>query len=162
LKIAVLVGDLTTTRDAERMAKHCDLVRQINTGKGCHLNANQIRQGMASLPVETLDLLIVENVGNLICPAGMDVGQDAKIGMFSVTEGDDKPAKHPYIVLESQLLLLNKIDLLPYVPFDSDAFVKDVHSVREDVPIVNVSAHTGEGVEDWFDWLRKLVERVTT
>jgi hydrogenase nickel incorporation protein HypB len=131
-------------------------VSQINTGKGCHLDANQVRTGMANLPLGELDLLIIENVGNLICPVGFDLGQDVKVGMFSVPEGDDKPAKHPYVVLEAGLLLLNKVDLLPYVPFDIERFGRDIASIREHVPTMRISATTGEGVDAWTQWLRSL------
>ena len=158
MTVGVLVGDLTTTRDAERLARYCEHVLQINTGKGCHLNANQVRQGLKSLPLEKLDLLIIENVGNLICPVGLDLGQDVKVGLFSATDGDDKPAKHPYVVLESQLLLLNKIDLLAYVPFDLERFEQDLRALREDVPLLKVSAATGEGLGQWLNWLQDLVK----
>lgn len=154
--IGVITGDLTTTRDAERLADHCRKVTQINTGKGCHLDANQVRQGMLSMPLAELDLLIIENVGNLICPVGFDLGQDVKVGLFSVPEGDDKPAKHPYIVLEAGLLLLNKMDLLPYVPFDMEVFERDIRSIRDDVSILKLSAVSGEGVQPWLDWVRAL------
>ncbi len=154
--IGVITGDLTTTRDAERLADHCRKVTQINTGKGCHLDANQVRQGMLSMPLAELDLLIIENVGNLICPVGFDLGQDVKVGLFSVPEGDDKPAKHPYIVLEAGLLLLNKMDLLPYVPFDMEVFERDIRSIRDDVSILKLSAVSGEGVHPWLDWVRAL------
>jgi hydrogenase nickel incorporation protein HypB len=157
LRIGMITGDIATTRDAERLANFCDHVTQINTGGGCHLDANQVRQGMGNLPVSDLDVLIIENVGNLICPVGFDLGQDAKIGIFSVPEGDDKPAKHPRVVLESNVILLNKIDLLPHVPFDLAAFEKDVHSIREDVPILQISAATGEGLDPWLDWVRSTV-----
>ncbi|NOX54478.1 MAG: hydrogenase nickel incorporation protein HypB, partial [Planctomycetes bacterium] len=122
-------------------------------------NANQVRQGLDTLPLDSIDLLIIENVGNLICPVGMDLGQDAKVGLFSVTDGDDKPAKHPYVVLESEILLLNKIDLLPHVPFDLNTFRSDIRSIREDVPILEVSALSGEGLDGWLNWLRKVVRR---
>jgi len=155
LAMAVLTGDLTTTRDAERLAAHCPHVSQINTGRGCHLDANQVRQGIGTFPLDEIDLLFVENVGNLICPVGFDLGQDAKVGMFSVPEGDDKPAKHPYLVLEADLLLLNKTDLLPHVPFDREAFEHDLRRIRENVPLLDVSAATGEGLDAWHDWLRR-------
>ena len=161
LAVGVLTGDLTTTRDAERLAVNCRHVSQINTGKGCHLDANQVRRGMAGLPLAELDLLVIENVGNLICPVGFDLGQDVKVGMFSVPEGDDKPAKHPYLVLEAGLLLLNKIDLLPHVPFDLDAFVRDLRSIREDAELLHVSAISGEGLDRWLEWLRTLVAAAT-
>jgi hydrogenase nickel incorporation protein HypB len=157
-KVGVITGDLTTTRDAERLAAHCVKVTQINTGKGCHLDANQVRQGMGSLPIAELDLLIIENVGNLICPVGFDLGQDAKIGLFSVPEGDDKPAKHPYIVLEAALLLLNKIDLLPYVPFNMETFETDIRNLRSDVDVLHVSAARGEGLDAWLDWIRAFTK----
>ena len=153
LCIGVLAGDLTTTRDAQRMSRHCRHVSQINTGKGCHLDANQVRQGVHTLPIHELDLLFIENVGNLICPVGFDLGQDAKIGMFSVTDGDDKPAKHPYLVLEAGLVVLNKLDLLPYVPFSMSVFKRDLAAISSDVPLVTTSAMTGEGLDCWFDWL---------
>jgi hydrogenase nickel incorporation protein HypB len=157
MRIGILTGDLTTTRDAERLAALCGHVGQINTGKGCHLDANQVRQGMRTMPLDELDLLIIENVGNLICPVGFDLGQDAKVGMFSVPEGDDKPAKHPYIVLESALLILNKTDLLPFVPFDMHVFTSDLAAIREDVPLLRMSVATGDGLDRWLDWLRAFV-----
>ncbi len=157
MRIGMLTGDIATTRDAERLAKYCENVGQINTGGGCHLDANQVRNGMAQLPLAELDLLIIENVGNLICPVGFDLGHDAKVGMFSVPEGDDKPAKHPRVVLESDLLLLNKIDLMPHVPFSWDVFRRDVESLREDGKLIRLSATAGSGVEEWLDWLRRSV-----
>jgi hydrogenase nickel incorporation protein HypB len=157
LRIGVITGDISTTRDAQRLARFCGHVTQINTGGGCHLDANQVREGMANLPLDELDLLIIENVGNLICPVGFDLGQAVKVGMFSVPEGDDKPAKHPYVVLESGLLLLNKIDLLPHIPFDLEAFGRDLASIREDVEILHLSAASGEGLDAWLDWLRTRV-----
>lgn len=157
LSIGLLTGDIATSRDAERLAPYCRHVAQINTGGSCHLDANQIKQGMKQLPVENLDLLIIENVGNLICPVGFDLGQDAKIGLFSVPEGHDKPAKHPRIVLEADLLLLNKVDLIPYVTFDRDVFYCDLKSMREDVPVMELSATTGEGIESWVNWIHDRV-----
>ena len=157
MAIGMLTGDIATTRDAERLAGHCRAVSQINTGGGCHLDANQVREGMSRLPLAEMDLLIIENVGNLICPVGFDLGHDAKVGMFSVPEGDDKPAKHPRLVLEADLLLLNKIDLLPYVPFSLEVFHRDLASIRQDVSILQLSASTGEGVEAWLDWIRAFV-----
>ena len=113
IRFGIIAGDLATRRDAERMAPFCKQIVQINTGRGCHLDANQVRRAFAHLDLSRIDLLIVENVGNLICPVGFDLGQDVKVGMFSVSEGDDKAAKHPYIVHEAAVLLLNKMDLLP-------------------------------------------------
>ncbi|MCC6581770.1 MAG: hydrogenase nickel incorporation protein HypB [Phycisphaeraceae bacterium] len=153
LHMAVLVGDLTTTRDADRMVQWCDQVVQINTGKGCHLDANQIRQAMAQIDLAGLDVLIIENVGNLICPVGFDLGQDVKVGMFSVSEGDDKPAKHPYLVHEASVLLLNKTDLLPYVPFNLERFRQDIAQLNPNVPLMELSVVKGDGFDAWRQWI---------
>jgi len=152
-KPAVLVGDLTTRRDGDRLARWCDQVVQISTGQGCHLEAGQIRDALGQLELAAVDLLFIENVGNLICPVGFDLGQAAKIGIFSTTEGDDKPGKHPYLVNEADLLLLNKIDLLPYVPFERSNFEADVRLLNPKVPILPLSATTGEGLDAWVEWL---------
>jgi hydrogenase nickel incorporation protein HypB len=150
---AVLVGDLATRRDGDRLARWCDRVIQISTGEGCHLEASQVRDALGRLDLEGVDLLFIENVGNLICPVGFDLGQSAKVGLFSLTEGDDKAAKHPYLVAEADLLLLNKIDLAPYVQFDRAGFEADVRLLNATVPILDVSAATGAGMEAWLDWL---------
>ncbi len=160
MRIGVLVGDLTTTRDADRLARWCPQVVQINTGKGCHLDANQVRQALVSIDLAALDLLVIENVGNLICPVGFDLGQDVKVGMFSVPEGDDKPAKHPHLVHAAALVLLNKIDLLPYVPFDIEHFREDVGRLRDDVTLLEISAARGP-IDPWLNWLRAQVGHVT-
>lgn len=160
MKIGVLVGDLTTRRDAERMAAYSNQVIQINTGKGCHLDANQIRQGLEQLDLKQLDLLIIENVGNLICPVGFDLGQHVKVGMFSISEGDDKAAKHPYLVYEASLLLLNKMDLLPYITFDRIRFHQDVKKLNPVVPMLEVTAKTHDQLTPWFDWLRSQTDAV--
>ena len=162
IRVGLITGDIATTRDAERLAAHCPHVTQINTGGGCHLDANQVKQGMRNLPIDRLDLLIIENVGNLICPVSFDLGQSATVGIFSVPEGDDKPAKHPRIVLEASLLLLNKTDLLPHVPFDRDAFIRDLHAVRDNAQLIELSAHTGDGMGAWIDWVWSLVARRDT
>lgn len=154
IRIGVITGDIATTRDAERLAGLCTQVTQINTGGSCHLEAHQVRQGMATLRLGELDLLFIENVGNLICPVGFDLGQGAKVGIFSVPEGADKPAKHPRIVLEADLLLLTKTDLLPYVPFDREVFHADLRTMRDPVPLLELSAMTGDGVGRWLGWLR--------
>lgn len=153
LRPGVIVGDLATQRDADRIARYCPQVVQVNTGKGCHLEANHVRQAMGQLDLTTLDLLIIENVGNLICPVGFDLGQDVKVGMFSVSGGDDKAAKHPYIVRESALLLLSKVDLLPHIPFDLQLFRDDVFQLRPDAQIVELSAVNGQGMDRWLEWL---------
>jgi hydrogenase nickel incorporation protein HypB len=150
---AVLVGDLATRRDGDRLARWCDQVIQISTGQGCHLEAGQIRDALRQVDLDRVDLLLIENVGNLICPVGFDLGQAAKVGVFAITEGEDKAAKHPYLVQAADVLLLNKIDLLPYVPFDRPVFEADVRLLNPTVPILEVSATTGLGLDAWLDWL---------
>lgn len=154
MRLAVMVGDLTTARDAQRMSKWCDQVVQINTGKGCHLEANHVLQALDKIDLSRVDLLFIENVGNLICPVGFDLGQDVKVGMFSVAEGDDKPAKHPYIVAESAALILNKIDLMPYVPFRKEIFDEDVRRLNAKAPLFELSVTSGQGLGGWLNWLR--------
>ncbi len=154
-RIGVIVGDLTTQRDADRMAKYSEQVVQINTGKGCHLEAQHVRQALARMEVSRLDILFIENVGNLICPVGFDLGQDAKVGIFGVCGGDDKAAKHPYIVTEAALLVLNKIDLLGICPFDKDLFRRDIKKLNPTVPVVEVSTLRDDGLDPWCEWLGK-------
>jgi hydrogenase nickel incorporation protein HypB len=159
LAVGIVAGDIATTRDAERLVAHTPHVTQINTGGSCHLEAHQVRQGIANLPLEKLDLLIIENVGNLICPTSFDLGEGARVAMFSVPEGHDKPAKHPSIVLTADLVLLGKIDLLPYVPFVKETFLADLANMREDLATLPLSVVTGEGMGEWCDWIRKFVGR---
>lgn len=156
-RIGVIVGDLTTARDAERIAAACggssDVV-QINTGKGCHLEAHQVRQAMEKIDVAKLDLLIIENVGNLVCPVGFDLGQNAKVGVFCTTEGADKPAKYPHLVQVADVLLLNKTDLLPYLTFDVAQFHSDIQRLRPGVAVIDCAAATGN-LGGWLEWLRE-------
>jgi hydrogenase nickel incorporation protein HypB len=156
---AVLVGDLATRRDGDRLARWCDRVVQISTGEGCHLEAGQVRTALRDVDLAGVDLLLIENVGNLICPVGFDLGQAAKVGLFSLTEGDDKAAKHPYLVTAADLILLNKADLAPYVTFDRAGFEADVRVLNPTVPILDVSARTGQGMDAWLAWLDAGVER---
>jgi hydrogenase nickel incorporation protein HypB len=150
---AVLVGDLATRRDGDRLARWCDRVIQISTGEGCHLEAGQVRDALHQIDLSGVDVLFIENVGNLICPVGFDLGQSAKVGLFSLTEGDDKAAKHPYIVAAADLLLLNKIDLAPYLTFDRAGFEADIRQLNPSVPILGLSAVTGAGMDSWLAWL---------
>ncbi|HEX7590731.1 MAG TPA: hydrogenase nickel incorporation protein HypB [Candidatus Limnocylindrales bacterium] len=150
---AVLVGDLTTRRDGDRLARWCDRVVQISTGEGCHLEAGQVRRALDEVDMTGVDLLFIENVGNLICPVGFDLGQNVKVGLFSLTEGDDKAAKHPYLVTAADLLLLNKVDLAPHLTFDRELFEADVRLLNPTVPILGVSATTGEGLDAWIQWI---------
>ncbi|MCY2952625.1 MAG: hydrogenase nickel incorporation protein HypB [Planctomycetota bacterium] len=159
VRVGVIVGDLTTQRDADRMARFTEQVVQVNTGKGCHLEANHIKEALPHLDLGKLDLLIIENVGNLICPVGFDLGQDAKVGMFAISGGDDKAAKHPYIVMESAVLVLSKMDLLPYIPFDLELFRSDIRRLNPNVPLLELSATTGKGMEPWLKWLGERVKQ---
>jgi hydrogenase nickel incorporation protein HypB len=156
LTVGIAVGDLATARDAERLAQHTDHVVQINTGRACHLEAHQVRRAMDQLPLAELDLLVVENVGNLICPVGFDLGQHLKVGMFSVSEGDDKAAKHWTLVHAASLILLNKTDLLPHIPFDRDKFHADVAQLNAEASVMELSATAG-ALDAWLDWLRHRV-----
>jgi hydrogenase nickel incorporation protein HypB len=153
LRCAVIVGDLATQRDADRMARYCDQVVQINTGKGCHLEANHVRQALSRIDLSRVDILFIENVGNLICPVGFDLGQDVKVGMFAVSGGDDKAAKHPFLVCESAVLLLSKTDLLPHIPFDLELFERDIRQLNPKVPLLRLSPVSGEGMDQWVQWL---------
>jgi len=155
-RIGVIVGDLSTARDAERIASVCPEVVQINTGKGCHLEAHQVRQAMEKIDITKLDLLIIENVGNLVCPVGFDLGQNAKVGMFCTTEGADKPAKYPHLVHAADLLLLNKIDLLPYVSFDLAQFRADIDRLKPGAQVLEIAALKGN-LKPWCEWLRSHV-----
>ena len=161
LRLGVIVGDLATARDAARLARWSEHVVQVNTGRGCHLDANQVRQAAARLELSALDVLVIENVGNLICPVGFDLGQHLKIGMFSAADGDDKAAKHPYLVTESALLLLNKTDLLPHVNFDRDLFFADIHRLNPDATMLELSARR-DHVQPWLTWLERQAETAAT
>ena len=157
-QIGVLAGDLATSRDGERLAACSEHVVQINTGRGCHLDANQVRQGLSQLDLENIDMLVIENVGNLICPVGFDLGQDVKVGMFSISEGDDKAAKHPFLVMSSSLLLLNKTDLLPHVRFDLGVFHDDVAQLHPNVELLEISV-VDDDLAVWYAWIRHQLEQ---
>ncbi|HWQ61844.1 MAG TPA: hydrogenase nickel incorporation protein HypB [Negativicutes bacterium] len=157
LKLAVIEGDLFTAKDAERIARQGVPVVQINTGGGCHLDANMVKGVLASLDLESIDLLIIENVGNLVCPAEFNVGEDVKVTVLSITEGEDKPLKYPLIFKQSAAVVLNKIDLLPYTSFDLAAATEDIVSINPQVALMQASCRTGEGLENWYAWLRQRV-----
>jgi len=152
INVGIIAGDLATDRDAQRIQACGARVVQINTGKGCHLDANQVRHALVQIDLDGLDLLIIENVGNLICPVGFDLGQDVKVGMFSVCEGDDKAAKHPHLVRVADLLLLNKTDLVKYVRFHQVTFREDVERLSPGVQIIELSV-TEPRIDRWLDWL---------
>ena len=156
IKSAVIVGDICTTNDADRLAVSGVPVVQINTdefGGDCHLAAHVIEKAVGGLDLEDIDLLIVENVGNLVCPAEFDIGEDARAVVLSVTEGEDKPAKYPLMFRECEIALLNKIDLLPYLDYDKDKAIDYIHQVHPDMPIFEISSKTEEGFEPWLEWL---------
>ena len=154
LRLAVIEGDLFTSKDADRIAQHNVPVIQINTSGGCHLDAAMVQKVLPELDLEQLDLLIVENVGNLVCPAEFNVGEDEKAVVLSITEGDDKPLKYPLIFKESAISLLNKVDILPYTNFDMESAKTDISKLHPSAKIVEVSCMTGQGLDVWYDWLR--------
>ena len=153
-RVAVLTGDLQTENDARRLAKFGFPVKQITTGGTCHLDARMIERHLEDWKLEELDLLIVENVGNLVCPSSYDLGEDAKIVLLSTTEGEDKPLKYPSIFFKSELMLLTKVDLLPYVPFNADLARENARRVHPGMEIIDISSTTGEGLERWMQWLK--------
>jgi hydrogenase nickel incorporation protein HypB len=157
LKIGVIEGDIAGTDDAQRIESLGAPVVQINTGGACHLDANMITEVMYDLPLKDLDLLIIENVGNLVCPAEFKVGENMKVMLLSVAEGHDKPLKYPLMFQESSALVLNKIDLLPYTNADLGKIKKDSLSLNPKLKIFEVSCKTGEGIRGWTDWLQSLV-----
>jgi hydrogenase nickel incorporation protein HypB len=159
LRIGVIEGDLQTDIDAERIRATQAPAIQINTDGGCHLSASQVNRALEQLPVESLDLVIIENVGNLVCPSAFELGEDGKVVVLSVAEGDDKPVKYPGIFAKSKVLLVNKIDLLKggLVDFDLDRVKADARRLNRAIEIFPVSARTGEGMENWYDWLKSQV-----
>ena len=151
--VAVIEGDQQTARDAERVRATGAPAVQINTGKGCHLDAQMVSRAFAALPSGQAGLLFIENVGNLVCPAAFDLGEAHKVVILSVTEGEDKPLKYPDMFHAADLLLINKLDLAPYVEFDANAAIDYARRVRPGLPVMRVSATTGEGLDEWIDWL---------
>jgi hydrogenase nickel incorporation protein HypB len=157
MRAGVIEGDVRGSLDADRLARFGVPVAQINTdplfGAECHLDARMVAHGLAAFPTEGLDLVVIENVGNLVCPAEFWVGEDRKVMVLSVAEGDDKPLKYPLMFRESALLLLNKTDLLPYVDFDVRRLRRNVAQVNPQLPVIEVSARTEAGIDDWVGWL---------
>ena len=152
-RIGVIEGDVASTIDAENIKKQGVAVVQINTAGGCHLEANMIENALNNLPLGDIDLLLIENVGNLICPAEFALGEHKRAMLLSLPEGDDKPYKYPLMFTEADVVLINKIDLLPYLEFNIPAFHKAVIGLNPTAKILQVSCKTGEGLEDWFSWL---------
>jgi hydrogenase nickel incorporation protein HypB len=159
LRCAVIEGDQQTDNDAVRIAATGVPVHQINTGAGCHLDAHMIGHSLEHFDLDNLDILFIENVGNLVCPASFDLGEDHKVVVLSVTEGEDKPLKYPQMFHAADLMLLNKIDLLPHLDFDLEKCEDFARRVKPDATIFSLSARTGEGLDLWYDWLAGGVER---
>jgi hydrogenase nickel incorporation protein HypB len=163
VRVGVLEGDVQGSLDADRLAAQHVPVTQLNTdpsfGGECHLDANMVRSALAELPLGEIDLLVIENVGNLVCPAEFKVGEDARVMVSSVTEGEDKPLKYPLMFRTCDLVLVNKIDLLAHLDYDLDRFLYNVDQVNPGVPLMLLSARTGEGVEAWRDWLAGVAAR---
>nr|WP_295876762.1 hydrogenase nickel incorporation protein HypB [uncultured Chitinophaga sp.] len=158
LNIAVLVGDPETERDAVRLRDVGINALQIVTGGMCHIEAQMIYQALDHIDLSKADLLIIENVGNLVCPSAFDLGEDFRVTLLASTEGDDKPKKYPRMFLTSELMVVSKADLLPYVPFSVEAAVKDAREVNPDLSAIQVSTLSGEGIDEWCNWLEEKVK----
>jgi len=158
LRSAVIEGDQQTDNDARRIAATGVPVKQINTGAGCHLDAHMVGHALEELPVTDLDMLFIENVGNLVCPAAFDLGEQHKVVVLSVTEGEDKPLKYPQMFHAADVMLLNKIDLLPYLDFDVDKCLEMARRVSPGIRIFQLSAKPGEGMAQWYQWLERRGE----
>jgi hydrogenase nickel incorporation protein HypB len=163
LRVGVLEGDVQGSMDADRLAALHVPVTQLNTGNGfggeCHLDANMVRSALGALPLPELDLLVIENVGNLVCPAEFKVGEDARAMVCSITEGEDKPLKYPLMFRSCELVMINKLDLLPHLDVDVDLLLYNIDAVNPGVETLLMSARTGEGVEQWREWLGELTRR---
>jgi hydrogenase nickel incorporation protein HypB len=157
--IGVIEGDIASNVDAKKISNQGIPAVQINTGGACHLEADMIKRAVDVLDLERLDLIIIENVGNLVCPTDFDLGENAKIMILSVPEGDDKPLKYPGVFQVSQAVILNKTDTLPVFNFDTEAFEKAVHELNPHAPIFPIAATKGTGVDDWADWLAERIRQ---
>ncbi len=163
ISCAVIEGDITTTLDAERLARFDIPIVQINTepfGGDCHLSAGAIHRAIAELPLQEIRLLFIENVGNLVCPAEFDIGESAKVVVLSLPEGEDKPLKYPLMFRESKLCLLNKIDLADALQTNLPRVHHHIHQVNPNLPVIPISGKTGEGIEQWIAWLEELMAKI--
>ena len=151
--VSVIEGDQQTSLDADRIRETGARAVQVNTGKGCHLDADMVARAIKQLAPEKNSVLFIENVGNLVCPAAFDLGEAAKVVILSVTEGEDKPLKYPDMFRASKLMILNKSDLLPYVPFDVDKCIEYARRVNPDIEVLQLSALSGEGLDEWYNWI---------
>jgi hydrogenase nickel incorporation protein HypB len=154
-RVAVLTGDIQTDNDARRLARYGFPVRQITTGGACHLDAGMVERHLLDWPVDELEILFLENVGNLVCPTSYDLGEEARAVLLSVTEGEDKPLKYPATFHHADLMVLNKIDLLPYVPFSMELARENARRVQPQIEILEVSCTSGAGLDHWNDWIQR-------
>jgi hydrogenase nickel incorporation protein HypB len=154
-RVAVLTGDIQTENDAARLRRFGFPTKQITTGGTCHLDARMIEKHLSDWNLGDLDVLFIENVGNLVCPSSYDLGEAAKVVLLSVTEGEDKPLKYPFIFFKSELLVLTKVDLLPYVPFDITAAEENARRVHPGMDIVRTSCTSGDGLQEWLNWIER-------
>jgi len=152
--LAVIEGDQATANDGERIRAAGAPCVQVNTGTGCHLEADMIARGLSELKPPVGSMVLIENVGNLVCPALFDLGEQAKVAILSVTEGEDKPLKYPHMFQASRVMILNKIDLAPHVDFDAEKAIANAKAVNPEIVVFRVSARTGEGLSAWYDWVR--------
>lgn len=158
LKIGILVGDLETERDANRIKEAGGNAMQIVTGGICHLEAQMIWQALKKFDAQDLDVLFVENVGNLVCPASFDLGEDYRVTLIATTEGDDKPQKYPKMFLTSELMLVSKADLLPYLPFSVDLVTQDARTINPSIEVIEISSISGLGIDAWCNWLKAKIK----
>lgn len=158
--IAVIEGDIASNVDAVKISAQGIAAVQVNTGGACHLESQMIRQAVEVLDLDNLDLIIIENVGNLVCPTDFDLGENAKVMILSVPEGDDKPLKYPGVFQAAEAIILNKVDTMPVFNFDNEAFTSAVAQLNPEAPIFPISATKSEGVEAWADWLRARIESI--
>lgn len=158
VSLGVIEGDVTTDRDAQRLKKYNIPIVAINTEGGCHLDSHSISKALVHFDLDSIDLLFVENVGNLICPSQFDLGETFKLAVVSTAEGDDKPAKYPMLFSQARAVILNKTDLLPYTNFRTDAFEADMAAINPRITIFRTSAIIGQGMQEWFGWLSKQLK----
>jgi hydrogenase nickel incorporation protein HypB len=156
-RIGIIEGDITTDRDAQRLKKYDVPIVVINTEGGCHLDSHSISKALESFDLDNLDVMFVENVGNLICPSQFDLGETFKLAIISTTEGDDKPAKYPMLFREAKAVLMNKIDLIPYTNFNVLNFKSDLLKLNPEIPLIEISCTRGDGLKEWYDWISEKI-----
>jgi hydrogenase nickel incorporation protein HypB len=159
-RLAVIEGDVATDKDAQRLRQFDAPIVLINTEGGCHLSAPSIEKALDELDIAQLDVVFIENVGNLVCPSGFDLGEHAKVALVSTAEGDDKPAKYPMLFRQARLAILNKIDLLAHLNFESVRFYRELHQINGELPVFETSCTNGQGLTAWFDWVTEEVRRI--